>query len=442
MSCIAVGDAPLWVREILSLGRATALKKKDNGVRPLVCHEPLRRLITRSLIFAASDDIKAFLGPYQFAVGTAGGCHALALSVQKLAEKHNNMVFFKLDLENAYNKQCREDALENISLASPSIESFLREFYGSESKYFYRTSRTSHTIVNAAEGIEQGDAAGPALFACGLKKPLDELRARLQNLLSEERERRAMARNDSREATPENETDVEGCVAVFAYLDDTIIGVPPELAGAALTTAVEAFASAGHTVHPGKSACWSHGTARESVPVQCQNIWRAEGLKVGGIPVFNVAAEPVLAQEMLEKRLQKVQDEADFYASILFDDQLAAADTWCRVQAVLLLLRYSLATKLVYFGQTIDPVILEPFARRFDDIVLSIFFEGARDRQYLRSSKVANSTCAKGRRLWSAYARPQRTSALVRVVGLARRAGRFLRHERTPRRRRGGTLRF
>ena len=107
MSCIAVGDAPLWVREILSLGRATALKKKDNGVRPLVCHEPLRRLITRSLIFAASDDIKAFLGPYQFAVGTAGGCHALALSVQKLAEKHSNMVFFKLDLENAYNKQCR-----------------------------------------------------------------------------------------------------------------------------------------------------------------------------------------------------------------------------------------------------------------------------------------------------------------------------------------------
>ena len=88
MSNIALGDASPWVREVLSLGRATALKKKDNGIRPLVCHEPFRRLITRSLIFAARDDIKTYLGPHQFAVGTPGGCAALKVSVQKLAEKH------------------------------------------------------------------------------------------------------------------------------------------------------------------------------------------------------------------------------------------------------------------------------------------------------------------------------------------------------------------
>ena len=101
-----------------------------------------------------------------------------------------------------------------------------------------------------------------------------------------------MARNDSREATPENETDVEGCVAVFAYLDDTIIGVPPELAGAALTIAVEAFASAGHTVHPGKSACWSHSAEHGTLPECCQRIWQEDGLKVGGIPVFNASNDP------------------------------------------------------------------------------------------------------------------------------------------------------
>ena len=138
----------------------------------MVCHEPLRRLITRSLIFAARNDIQRFLGPHQFAVGTAGGCPALALSIQKLAEKHRHMVFFKLDLENAYNRQCRENALIALATASPALESYLRQFYGVESRYFYRTSKTSHTIVTAREGIEQGDAAGPALFACGLKAPL------------------------------------------------------------------------------------------------------------------------------------------------------------------------------------------------------------------------------------------------------------------------------
>ena len=42
---------------------------------------------------------------------------------------------------------------------------------------------------------------------------------------------------------------------------------------------------------------------------------------------------------------------------------------------MLLLLRYSLAAKLVYFGQTIDPAVLEPFARRFDDIIMRTFLK-------------------------------------------------------------------
>ena len=40
-----------------------------------------------------------------------------------------------------------------------------------------------------------------------------------------------------------------------------------------------------------------------------------------------------------------------------------------------MLLPYSLEAKLVYIGQTIDPVVLEPFARRFDDIILQTFLK-------------------------------------------------------------------
>jgi hypothetical protein len=46
----------------------------------------------------------------------------------------------------------------------------------------YKTSRDSHRILEAADGIEQGDVAGPALFAAGLKTPLDRLRAAVQAL--------------------------------------------------------------------------------------------------------------------------------------------------------------------------------------------------------------------------------------------------------------------
>ena len=100
----------------------------------------------------------------------------MALSVKKLAHQHKRLLFFKLDLVNAYNTQCREDALLNLSNASPELASFLKQFYGGGSQYLYRTGQNEHAIITALEGIEQGDAAGPALFACGLKTPLDELR--------------------------------------------------------------------------------------------------------------------------------------------------------------------------------------------------------------------------------------------------------------------------
>ena len=98
-------------------------------------------------------------------------------------------------------------------------------------------------------------------------------------------------------------------------------------------------------------------------------------MKVGGIPVFNASHDPVLVRQILEKRLDNIEKEADFYSSILFDDQMAAAESWSRAQSVILLLRYSMAAKLVYFGQTIDPIILEPFARRFDELVLRTFLK-------------------------------------------------------------------
>ena len=55
------------------------------------------------------------------------------------------------------------------------------------------------------------------------------------------------------------------------------------------------------------------------------------------------------------------------------NDQLAADESWARVQSTLLILRYSLAAKLVYFAQTIDPRVVEPFARKFDEIMAETY---------------------------------------------------------------------
>ena len=379
-AAIAVGDAPLWVRDVLKLGRATALKKGDAGVRPLVCHEPLRRLLTRALVFDSEIEVQEYLGPYQFAVGVAGGCPAMALSVKKLAHRNKSCVFFKLDLVNAYNTQSREDALSNLADASPELESFLRQFYGGGSQYFFRTGQNEHCIISAVEGIEQGDAAGPALFACGLKTPLDELRAELHRLVSEYENNVRGYEGDSEnlENGPNESTSRSGnlhAASVFAYLDDTIMAVPPEIAGAALDAAIEIFGRSGHTVHPGKSACWSLQTQPQELPASCQRIWHEHGLLVGGIPVYDESKEAVLAKEKLNEVLSKVEKESAFLVKLLRDEQLAADARWARVQSCLLILRYSLAAKLIYFAQTIEPSIVAPFAQQFDEIMRNTYLK-------------------------------------------------------------------
>ena len=48
-----------------------------------------------------------------------------------------------------------------------------------------------------------------------------------------------MALHDNREALSLVPSDLSGCVAVFAYLDDTIVGVPLGLANIAMPLAVE-----------------------------------------------------------------------------------------------------------------------------------------------------------------------------------------------------------
>ena len=149
--------------------------------------------------------------------------------------------------------------------------------------------------------------------------------------------------------------------------------MPPRLADEALALAIDVFARHGHTVHPGKSACWSLGTAEESLPRNSRRIWRAHGLLVGGIPVFNESKEPVLVREKLNAILVKAKKETDFLVRILNDPQVAADKGWSRVQASLLILRYSLATKLIYFAQTINPELVAPYASEFDQLMRETF---------------------------------------------------------------------
>ena len=79
------------------------------------------------------------------------------------------------------------------------------------------------------------------LFACGLKRPLDELRPALQQLVREGEGYEVDTEIEGQEGVADN----PDATAVFAYLDDTIVAVPSQHAAAAFDAAMRSFPAPG-----------------------------------------------------------------------------------------------------------------------------------------------------------------------------------------------------
>ena len=334
---VATGDAPPDIVHALSWGRATALRKDRGGVRPLVCHEPLRRLCARALARAARLPLRNHLGPRQFAVGRSGGAEALGLTVRHLSEQHPHLVWLKLDLANAYNMQGRQASLRQLEQAAPALCAFQRLFYSSPSQYWYRTSDSECAKIMAADGIEQGDPAGPAQFACGLKELLDAMDLRLQVA--------AQARG-----LP--------VPYLFAYLDDTIIGVEPQLLAEAFDIAAAATVAVGHSLRPTESSVWSPASP---CPPGFEAMWRPDGLVVAGIPVGSQHFQNTKAHTVLAAATQVAEHVVGLVTK--------APDGWCRRQSAWHLLRLCVCPRLDFLAGCIAPAQFLPFAEAFDRLI-------------------------------------------------------------------------
>mgnify|MGYP004121200679 CR=1 FL=1 len=111
---------------------------------------------------------------------------------------------------------------------------------------------------------------------------------------------------------------------------------------------------------------------RFSLPASCTQgqMWRADGLLVAGFPLY--AADSPDAPLVTEK-LEKVLDKSRRENALLLELCADAAEGWSRVQSAFLILRLSLATKFIFYAQTVDPTLALPFARQFDQIIVDSF---------------------------------------------------------------------
>ena len=93
----ARANVPGDIMQALRLGRMTALRKDDDGVRGIVAGSVLRRLVCKALAKQFSDDIMSRTSPFQFALQTKAGTDALAHVLRFLTDADDQSVLVCLD---------------------------------------------------------------------------------------------------------------------------------------------------------------------------------------------------------------------------------------------------------------------------------------------------------------------------------------------------------
>ena len=330
---LAEARVPAPVAAALGQCRITALRKPNGGIRGIATGDVLRRLVTRTIAQQFSDDLVAATSPFQFALATRAGTDCAAMLLRSEAEGADDRVIVSLDGVGAYDHISRAavfDALLAVPALAPLVP-FVRMWYGTVSRYqWYDDAGTAH-IIQQGEGVEQGDALAPALFALGLHRALAAANAHLR----------------------EDE-------ALVAYLDDVYVATTRARARHAfdvVTSSIQHHAQ----IDTNLGKCRVYGGAGGPPPPGIAElgpeVWRGQRPRAEqGITILGT---PVGTTEYVEAHAREIMGEENRFLQALPH----LPDTQC----AWLLLRYCASPRANHLLRTVPPDRVMTYARAHDD---------------------------------------------------------------------------
>ena len=262
--------------DAVRIGRITALRKSDGGVRGIVAGDLFRRLVSRTIAKQLAKEVEAATAPFQYALSTRAGCECVAHVIQGLCEMNPTATITSIDGISAYDSISRRAMLQGFHHLDEGsrVLPFVRLFHGTPSSYLWEDDSGTVHRIRQGEGGEQGDALMPLLFSLGQH---GALQAAQEQLRPQER--------------------------LMAFLDDVYMVSQPERVGSVYAVLQEKlFAHAGIRVHGRKTKVWKMAgvrpascdvleqIARNEDPraVACRGSGldsREQGIKILGIPV-------------------------------------------------------------------------------------------------------------------------------------------------------------
>jgi hypothetical protein len=144
------------------------IKKKDGGTRPIAIGETIRRLAAKLVL----QHLDFPFAPFQSGIKTNQGMEKIIHQVRRIVDSSisqpslwKNKAILKVDLKNAFNNISRSSFLKIVQYCFPSFMPFISSCYDQTSELIF----SSGDFIHSAEGVQQGDPLGPALFSLVLQ---------------------------------------------------------------------------------------------------------------------------------------------------------------------------------------------------------------------------------------------------------------------------------
>jgi len=337
----------------------TTLRKDNGRIRGIATGDVFRRLVTRALAQQYAEALSAATAPFQFALSTRAGTDCAALLLRAMLDQDTDAVVVSIDGVGAYDHVSRAAIFEKL-YAEPRLRDlipFVRLWYGRQSTYLWQDEAGNVRRVSQGEGVEQGDALAPALFALAIHDALAAASARLQ--------------------------DDEFLVA---FLDDVYIKTTRGRARTAFDIVTQSLLGRAQ-IDTNLGKCGMYGRRDAPAPDDVRNlgadVWRSDappeqrGLKILGTPV----GSGEFVQAHLNARLQDEQ--------VLLDRLSAVPDPQC----AWLVLMYCASPRANHLLRTIPPGEVRHYAEDHDRRIWETL------RHIMGSPSLEDGTTTNARRL-------------------------------------------